>query len=369
MPDRPLPNVPDPGGPPPAASARSAGPRRALAVGAAAAACAVALGLAAPAASARPMDGAQTRPSAAAVSVKAADGAQITATTWLSDREVDLTVNSPALGKSVKVRVLVPQGWSADASRTWPVLYALHGGNDDYTSWTTNSDIATWAAGYDVMVVMPEAANGSYTDWYNYGMGGNPRWETFHTQEVRQLLEANLRAGDARAVIGNSSGGQGAFDYAARHPGLFKYAASLSGILSMRYPGIPAMLMMTNAASGQDPNAIWGIPLLNDANWAAHDPKALADKLRGVGLFFSSGTTGKPGPGDPQVAPWDIGLLSEIAVGAENKDFQQQLDRLGIPYTAHIYGDGRHNWPAWRREAQFIWPTLMQSIGASAVQS
>ncbi|MFC4907344.1 alpha/beta hydrolase [Actinomadura gamaensis] len=349
---------------------RSPAPRaagtRLLVTGAAAAACAVTLGLAAPAASARPADGSPSRPSAAAVGLKASDGARITATTWLADREVDLTVDSPALGKSVKVRVLVPAGWSADATRTWPVLYALHGGNDDYTSWTKNTDIAAWAAPYDALVVMPEGGtNGSYTDWYNYGRGGTPRWETFHTEEVRQLLEENFHAGDARAVIGNSSGGGGGFAYAARHPGLFRYAASLSGILSLRYAGIPAMLMLTNASSFQDPNAIWGVPILDDANWAAHDPAALADKLRGVGLFFSSGTTGRPGPGDPDVAPWDIGLLSEIAVGADNKDFQQHLDKLNIPYTAHIYGDGRHNWPAWRREAQFIWPTLMQSIGAS----
>ncbi|WP_309240284.1 alpha/beta hydrolase-fold protein [Actinomadura sp. J1-007] len=194
--------------------------------------------------------------------------------------------------------------------------------------------------------------------------GRLPKWETFHTAEVRQLIERNYGAGGLRAAIGNSSGAQGAFSYAARHPGLFKYAASLSGILSMRGIGIPAMLMFTNAGNGQDPFAIWGVPRADDANWAAHDPYALADKLRGVGLFFSAGTTGRPGPGDPDVAPWDIGLLSEIAIGANNKEFKKRLDELNVPYTAHIYDDGRHNWPAWIREAQFVWPKLMQAVNA-----
>lgn len=295
----------------------------------------------------------------------AADGARIAKTTRLGAREVDISINSPALGKTVNTRILLPANWSENSTATWPVLYAFHGGQDDYTSWTKNTDIEAWAAAYNVIVVMPEAANGSYADWYNYGKGGTPKWETFHTEEVRQLIERNYHGGGVRAAIGNSSGGEGAMSYAARHPGLFKYAASLSGILSMRSPGIPAMLMLTNAGNGQDPYAIWGIPRWDDANWIKHDPAALADKLKGTGIFFSAGTSGRPGPGDPNVAPWDIGLLSEIAVGANNKDFQAALDKAGVPYIAHIYGDGRHNWPAWIRESQFIWPTLMKSIGAT----
>jgi S-formylglutathione hydrolase FrmB len=295
---------------------------------------------------------------------KADDGARVTAETKIASREVDITISSPALGKSVKTRLLLPPNWSRASTATWPVLYAYHGGQDNYTSWTKNTDIEAWAAKYNVIVAMPEGDNGSYTDWYNYGKGGNPKWETFHTAEVRQLLERNYHAGALRAAIGNSSGGAGAMAYAARHPGLFKYAASLSGILSMRSIGMPAMLMFTNASNGQDPFAIWGVPWSDDANWVAHDPYSLAPKLRGTGLFFSSGTTGRPGPGDPDVAPWDIGLLSEIAVGANNKDFKKRLDELNIPYTAHIYGDGRHNWPAWIREAASVWPTLMKSIGA-----
>lgn len=309
--------------------------------------------------------GAATAVPARAGTAKRADtGARITKETRVGDRQVDITIDSPSLGKSVKTRVLLPRNWSENAGNTWPVLYAYHGGQDNYTSWTRNTDIESWASRYNVIVVMPEAENGSYADWYNYGKRGTPKWETFHTTEVRQLIERNYHGGAARAAIGNSSGAQGAMSYAARHKGMFKHVAALSGLLSMRAPGIPAMLMFTNAGNMQDPYAIWGIPYADDANWASYDPHALAEKLRGTKLFFSAGTTGRPGPGDPNVAPWDIGLLSEIAVGSNNKDFQKRLDELNIPYTAHIYGDGRHNWPAWIRESTFIWPSLMESIGA-----
>ncbi|XRQ15058.1 alpha/beta hydrolase [Actinomadura welshii] len=307
-------------------------------------------------------------PAAPAAAPVAADtGARITAEKKVGANAVDVTIDSPSLGTSVKTRILLPKNWKRGSQATWPVLYAFHGGQDDYTSWTRSTDIEAWAAKYNVIVVMPEGANGSYTNWYNYGKGGSPKWETFHTAEVRQLMERNYGAGALRAAIGNSSGGAGAMTYAARHPGMFEYAASLSGVLSMRSIGMPALLMFTNASNGVDPFAIWGIPWADDANWAAHDPYSLAPKLRGTGIFFSSGTTGRPGPGDPDVAPWDIGLLSEIAVGANNQEFKKRLDQLKIPYTAHLYGDGRHNWPAWIREAQSVWPALMKSIGARKV--
>ncbi|GAA2398458.1 alpha/beta hydrolase family protein [Actinomadura vinacea] len=325
--------------------------RRSLTAGALAAAAIVAAGVTAVPARALPAKRADT-------------GARIVQETKLSARQVDVTIDSPSLGRSVKTRILLPADWSKNATTTWPVLYAFHGGQDDYTSWARNTDIEAWAAKYKVIVVMPEASNGSYADWFNYGKGGTPKWETFHTTEVRQLVERNYRGGARRAAIGNSSGAQGAVSYAARHPGLFKHVAALSGLLSMRGVGIPVMLMLTNASNGQDPFAIWGIPYADDANWKAHDPYALAEKLRGTKLYFSAGTTGRPGPGDPNVAPWDIGLLSEIAIGANNKEFRTRLDQLRVPYTAHIYGDGRHNWPAWIREATTVWPSLMASISA-----
>jgi S-formylglutathione hydrolase FrmB len=276
----------------------------------------------------------------------------------------DLTVRTPNLTRPVKVRLLLPRDWSRKARRTWPVLYVFHGGQDNYTSWTRNTDIEKWARRYDAIVVMPEGGNGSYSNWYNYGRGGLPRWETFHTSDVVQLIERNYRGGKRRAAVGVSAGGMGAITYAARHKGLFRYAASLSGPLHLTGPGMPALALITNAANKQDPVAIYGIPGVHDANWRAHDPYVLAPKLRGVGIFFSSGTTGRAGPGDPKVGPGDVGLFGERTVGQTNREFRKRLKELGIPHVARLYGDGRHNWPAWRRISKTLWPELMDRIGA-----
>ncbi|MFC4911394.1 alpha/beta hydrolase [Actinomadura gamaensis] len=292
------------------------------------------------------------------------DGAVVTAAKWANKYQVDLSVKSPALGQTRTVRVLVPSGWKARSTQTYPTVYALHGGNDTYVSWTRSTDIAKVSRQWGVIVVMPEGANGSYTDWYNGGRGGSPRWETFHTAEVRQLVERNLHAGSSRAVIGISSGAQGAVTYAARHPGMYRYAASYSGVLSMLSPGIPALLMYINTRPGTNPTDIWGDPWTARANWAAHDPASLVKRLRGTRLFVSAGN-GNKGPLDkPGKAPWDIGYLSETQVLRATGDFVAAAKRSGVPVTTDFYGAGSHSWPYWKREMHKTWPEIMASIGA-----
>lgn len=318
--------------------------------------------------------------SAAAKPVAADDGATITAEHWLDRSTFDVTVKSPALHQSVPVRVIVPKGWSKTGRRAWPVLYTYHGGNDTYISWTRSTAIEKQAAGWNAMIVMPDGGeNGSYTDWYNYGRGGTPKWETFHTSEVIQLMERNYHAGTSRAVMGISSGAQGAITYAARHPGLFKYAASYSGILHPTSPGIPAVIMFEGLIYGigkTDPFAIWGVPgrADADANWRAHDPYYLAQNLRGTGLYVSAGTTGNAGPLDPKNMTWDQALKARLVagtaeqiVGATSTSFVQRLHQLAIPVTTDLYGDGWHQWAYWNVEYHKAWPLIMKAIGAKRV--
>ena len=111
-------------------------------------------------------------------------------TTTLGPRMRDLTIDSPALGHSAKVRLLLPRRFQAQPHRRWPVLWLLHGCCDTYQSWTRSTDVEQLAGLADVLVVMPEAGDvGYYSDWYHPGRDGPSRWETFHLTELRQLLE------------------------------------------------------------------------------------------------------------------------------------------------------------------------------------
>jgi S-formylglutathione hydrolase FrmB len=261
-------------------------------------------------------------------------------------RIVDLRVRSPALHATAGVRLLTPDGWTPGGARRWPVLYLLHGCCDDYRSWTRFGGVPRIARLRHVLVVMPDGGPaGFYADWV-----GPPRtgWETFHTRELPALLERRYGAGGARAIAGLSMGGLGAVDYAARRPGLFRAAASFSGVL---HP-LARPSWWTGLFSRYEPaNAVWGDPVADRRVWAAHDPTSLAGRLRGVALFVSSGD-GRPRD------------VTEREVGRESRAFVARARRLGVSVRADLYPGGRHDWPYWRRELRRALPTLLGPLHA-----
>ncbi|WP_084964465.1 alpha/beta hydrolase [Thermoactinospora rubra] len=282
----------------------------------------------------------------------------------LSARVLDVLVSSPSIGRMLPVRLLLPRGWSKSAKRTWPVLYLLHGGADDYTSWTRMTDVEAMTENVGAIVVMPEAGRaGNYSDWHNRGRGGPPRWETFHTYEVRRLLEIGYRAGARRAVAGLSMGAYGAMKYAARHPGMFRFVGAYSGIMATQLPGIPELIMNAQASEKQDPLALWGDPRRDKKVWNANDPLALAPGLRGTSIYISSGTTSFHGPLDPPGSPWHPAHLGEPVSAYTAKALSRRLRSLGIAHTLNLYGNGTHTWPYWRREFQNSFPMILAALG------
>ena len=292
---------------------------------------------------------------------RVSDRATVVAQRRVTPRIVDVTIRSPALGRTAKVRLLTPAGWGSRRSgRRWPVLYLLHGCCDTYDSWTRDTDVERMRRLRDVLVVMPEGGDvGFYSDWRNGGRRGPPAWETFHLVELRRLLEERYGAGTPRAVAGLSMGGLGAMSYAARHRGMFAAAASFSGLL---HPlGDTRLLLGLFSTYTSDPLAIWGDPDAQRSAWAAHDPTALAGRLRGTRLFVSSGN-GKPGPFD---RPGKARDAIEATVGRESHAFAARLRRLGIPATTDFYGPGTHDWPYWERELERSLPVLLGTARAA----
>ncbi|MBG0826407.1 prolyl oligopeptidase family serine peptidase [Planomonospora sp. ID67723] len=294
-------------------------------------------------------------------------GAQVVQEKWLDSRTVDVMVSSPSVDAILPVRLLLPRGWSKQANRTWPVLYLLHGGVDNYTAWTRMTGVEELTENVDAIVVMPEAGGaGNYTDWYNYGKGGPPGWETFHTYEVRRLLEVGYRAGTRRAVSGLSMGAYGAMKYAARHPGMFRFVGAHSGIMSTRLPGIPDIIMSAQANAKQDPKAMWGDPLKNRDVWKANDPSAHARNLRGVSIYISSGTTSLNGELDPPGTPWHPAHLGEPVSAYTTRHLVAKLRLYGIKPVVNLYKNGTHSWPYWEREFKRSFPMILKALGARA---
>ena len=290
-------------------------------------------------------------------------------------RLLDLAVRSPALGRVAHVRLLLPAGWSRTAvaaGRTWPALWLLHGlgRGADHTSWTANTALERMAGGHGVIVVMPEGGRyGHYSDWWNRGLGGPPRWETFHLVELRTLLERRYGAGTERAIAGAGMGGTGALAYTARHRGLFRAAASFSGPLDILHRDdrgldvrdLVELCVAVGGGRAADWTDLWGDPREQRTVWRNHNPHDLAERLTGVRLYISSGD-GLPGPYDPR--PWPgpgrRDVLEALAhrVGLE---FSERLSRLGIPASTHFY-QGTHRWPYWDRELHAALPVLLADL-------
>jgi S-formylglutathione hydrolase FrmB len=259
-------------------------------------------------------------------------------------RLLDLRVRSRALGRVGSVRLLLPAGWSRRTHRTWPVLYLLHGCCDTYQSWSRYGRVARLGALRDVLVVMPEGGDiGFYSDWKG---APRTRWETFHTSELPALLQRRYHAGTRRAVAGLSMGGLGAMAYAARHPGLFRAAASFSGAL---HPRTDARWWSGLFAQYETADTVWGDPVADRATWAVHDPTSLAGRLRGVRLYVAAGDGG-------------AGDQIERVVGRESRAFVARARGLGVPVRTDLYAGGRHDWPYWRRELQRALPTLLAPL-------
>ncbi|MDL4819679.1 alpha/beta hydrolase [Actinomadura opuntiae] len=303
-------------------------------------------------------------PALGGTAAAAATGAKVVAETTVAPRTLDLTVRSPAMDGQEKVRLLVPSGWSKDADRTWPTLWLLHGGVDDYTAWTRGTDVAALTADTPVIVVMPEGGScGNYSDWWNYGNGGSPEWETFHMKELRTILENGYRANSRRVVAGNSMGGLGAMLYAARFPGMFRAAAAFSGYVDTMYgyePGDDSIGWGPSfSCPGTDWRRVWGEPDAQAAIWHAHNPTDIAGRLAGVKLYVAcgNGTAGSLG-GLPFTDP------VEAAANDVSHAFADRLDALGIPVTTRFF-DGQHSWPYWQRDLHDAYPMLMSALGLS----
>jgi S-formylglutathione hydrolase FrmB len=286
------------------------------------------------------------------------DGAYVVSEKRIGDRIVDLTVQSPALGRTAIVRLITPKGWDQRRhGQRWPVLYLLHGCCDTPDSWTRETDVEEIPALRNVLVVTPEGgAVGWYSNWWNHGAGGAPAWETFHLTEVRRLLEREYGAGKRRVIAGLSMGGAGAMTYAARHRGMFRAAASYSGVvhpLADPYGQLGAFGFF----GAEDPYAIWGDPLAQLEIWTDHDPVYLAPSLRGTRLFLAVGN-GEAGPFDPP----DSFDGNEAFLQAMNIALLGRLKQLRIPVTTDFYGPGTHTWPYWERDLHRSLPLLLGAL-------
>ena len=290
----------------------------------------------------------------------------------VSGNVADCTVPVPAAVGSVgavdtHVRIVTPDPAPAGPM---PVVYLLHGIGDTFQTWVDRSDVEDFAAGLGALIVMPDGGRNSESGWYSDWVDGSRRYETFHTDVVVPWVDANFATAagrDHRAVVGLSMGGFGAVKYAARRPDLFSAAGSISGFLDTQTGGPVAGVVMGQGRPyvGTPDERIWGDPVTDGDEWAAHNPTALArsgtlNHLAG-NLWLSTGTGTPGGPAGEPASP--ASYATEPFIFQSFQQFRVAAVQAGLTFHDHSYLGGAHDWPYYEMSLHRMLPEVVAAIG------
>ena len=276
-----------------------------------------------------------------------------------SPRELDLGVRSPAVGRTVPVRLLLPARFgSRPAPVAGPSSSSCTAAATPTSAWTRSTDIEQLAAARRRH--RRDARRRTRRRPIPIGSRGAPKWETFHLVELRQLLERAYRAddpsGDRRPLDGRP-GGRSATQRGTRGCSPRRRV--------LQRPAAPARRRRRHAVdlvdgAGRRRDGAVGRPAARcGPPWAAHDPTDLAGRLRGTRLFVSSGN-GQPGPLDTAGARPDAIERFVAARDAGIRPPARPAPRASRPVSTAT-ARARTTYPYWQRELHRSWPLLMRA--------
>jgi len=150
----------------------------------------------------------------------------------------NLTVTSDILGMERNYAVYLPPDYES-SSRSYPVLYLLHGAGDDHTGWVQFGEVLhitdkaiNAGEATPMIIVMPDAKT-RQMGYFNTP-GDKWRYEDFFFEELMPHVEDKFRIKKEkryRAISGLSMGGGGTFTYAIHRPDLFSSAVPMSAYI------------------------------------------------------------------------------------------------------------------------------------------
>lgn len=261
----------------------------------------------------------------------------------------------PHPGK-LMANVLLPDGYTP--KKRYPLLLLLHGSGERFDSWADPllGDIRNTAKGLNAVIVMPEGAQGFYTDWWNEGERSDPAWEDYIRESLLPMIQSRFSIRPERryhAIAGFSMGGYGTWLTASQLPGFFGTAVPLSAFASIRT--FESTLAFATAAGGTPYAQVYGDPTGFYAE--GHDPIALGPNLAFTNLDVFTGD-GEP---DPEVRPQNdpsnpgyvtdgdgVSLYLESVLKTQNDAAVAAMEASGnknVDYTVH---KGSHDWEFWR---------------------
>jgi putative tributyrin esterase len=242
---------------------------------------------------------------------------------------------SDIIGKVLPYNALLPPGYFKSNKR-YPVLYLLHGLFGHHDDWITRTNLAEYAASYDLIIITPEGNDSWYVDSATVP---TDKYESYFVKQLIPDVDARYRTikdRRARGVAGLSMGGYGALKFGFKYRDYFAFAGSLSGALD------PVN------RSEEHPGFAWNIlrPSLT-AVFGPADSRARQDNdLHQIARNFTAA--------DISSLPYlyfDCGL--EDGFLATNRELAEILVSKKI---AHQYRQlpGAHDWKYWDRQVREI---------------
>jgi enterochelin esterase-like enzyme len=257
-----------------------------------------------------------------------------------------LSMKSSILNAERHFAIYLPPDYES-SSRSYPVLYLLHGAGDDQTGWIqfgevlriTDEAIRKGKA-TPMIIVMPDANTGQ-RGYYN-DINGKWNYEDFFFEELMPHVEKTYRIKNEkryRAISGLSMGGGGSFMYALHHPELFSSSAPLSA-----YVG-PLTLEDLKGNLDRNGNTNYTEQELQDY-FKSHNAVELlknmpADKLSSVRWYIDCG---------------DDDFLFE---GNSLIHIEMKKKKIAHEYRVR---EGAHNWTYWRESLPEVLEFVSQAF-------
>jgi S-formylglutathione hydrolase FrmB len=246
------------------------------------------------------------------------------------------TVASRILSRSVRYCVILPDSYDTAPTRKYPVLYHLHGLNDNEQTllrlggWDLIERLTAQKKIGEMLVVTPAAG----TSFYINSRDGKEKYENFFMQEFIPTIEKRYRAIGTRAgrgITGVSMGGYGALRLALKYPQKFAAVSAHSAALIDRMTEAPS------AAFGRAFRA-FGEPF-DLKFWNENTPFALlraGASTANLKIYF------------------DCGAQDDFGFADGARQLHQLLLARKVPHEFHIYPGGH--------DAQYVAEHIDESL-------
>lgn len=242
------------------------------------------------------------------------------------------TIYSTILNAPREFCIYLPAGYDEDTTKTYPILYLLHGLSDTHRAWFDKCPLAMEAdrliesgEAQPMIIVTPNAGGVPGKDWNGYFNMPGWNYESFFFDEFIPYIESTYRVKtgkDHRAISGLSMGGGGSTSYAQTHPDMFSSVYIMSGWvhndadLNKEIPDDDKMEQLHRVVTEK-----------SCLEFVKNADASTIDNLKSIAWFMDVGD--------------DDFLLSQ------DLDFYKEMRSKGIPCQLRVR-DGAHNWIYWQ---------------------